>query len=93
VTCPPFVYDEDVPHTVCNPRVVVEVLAPSTAEKDRGSKRLEYHMLESLTDYLMIHQNERRIEQYLDRKAARGIIASSKTTVKYSSLRLIARWF
>ena len=64
VICPPLVYDEHVPNTLCNPKVLIEVLAPSTTEKDRGVKWAEYQTLESLIDYVLISQNERRIEHY-----------------------------
>ncbi len=50
--------------TLLNPTVVVEVLSPSTESRDRGEKFLRYRQIESLTDYLLIAQNERRVEQF-----------------------------
>ena len=50
--------------TLLNPTVIVEVLSPSTEAKDRGEKFLRYRQIESLTDYLLIAQDERRVEQF-----------------------------
>ena len=50
--------------TLLNPTVVVEVLSPSTEAKDRGEKFLRYRQIDSLTDYLLVAQNERRVEQF-----------------------------
>ncbi len=47
-----------------NPTIVVEVLSPSTEAQDQGEKFLRYRQIESLTDYLLIAQNERRVEQF-----------------------------
>ncbi len=50
--------------TLLNPTVIVEVLSPSTESRDRGEKFLRYRQIESLTDYLLVAQNERRVEQF-----------------------------
>ena len=50
--------------TLLNPTVIVEVLSPSTEAKDRGEKFLRYRQIETLTDYVLIAQNERRVEQF-----------------------------
>ncbi|MGI4790927.1 MAG: Uma2 family endonuclease [Janthinobacterium lividum] len=47
-----------------NPTVIVEVLSPSTEAFDRGEKFLRYRQNDSLTEYLLISQYERRIEQF-----------------------------
>ena len=47
-----------------NPTVVVEVLSPSTEAYDRGEKFLRYRQLDSLQEYLLVTQNERRVEQF-----------------------------
>ncbi len=50
--------------TLLNPTVVVEVLSPSTEARDRGEKFLRYRQIASLTDYLLVAQNERRVEHF-----------------------------
>lgn len=50
--------------TLINPTVIVEVLSPSTERYDRGMKFRHYRTLPSLHDYLLIAQDEPRIEHY-----------------------------
>ena len=47
-----------------NPTVIVEVLSPSTENYDRGVKFQHYRSLDSLQDYILIAQDQIRIEQY-----------------------------
>jgi len=47
-----------------NPVVVIEVLSPSTETHDRGLKLQHYRTIASLQDYILVNQNEIRIEQY-----------------------------
>jgi Uma2 family endonuclease len=49
---------------VTNPKVIVEVLSPSTEDYDRGEKREHYQQLPSLTDYVLIAQDQRRVELF-----------------------------
>lgn len=50
--------------TLENPRIIFEVLSKSTAYRDKIEKRMDYMDLESLTDYVIVHQTEMRIEHY-----------------------------
>lgn len=47
-----------------NPAVIFEVLSPSTEQYDRSVKLRYYRAIESLTDYILVDQNQVRIEQY-----------------------------
>jgi Uma2 family endonuclease len=47
-----------------NPTVLIEVLSDSTERYDRGRKAKHYRRIESLEEYLLVAQNEPRIEQY-----------------------------
>ena len=49
---------------VTNPRLVVEVLSPSTENNDRGVKWMRYQRLPSLTDYLLVSQDKPQIEHH-----------------------------
>lgn len=40
--------------TLLNPILIVEVMSPSTAADDRGTKFMQYQTLETLTDYLLV---------------------------------------
>jgi Uma2 family endonuclease len=48
--------------TVTNPKVIVEVLSPSTADYDYGEKFILYRKLESFEEYLLVSQNQARVE-------------------------------
>ncbi len=47
---------------ITNPRVVVEVLSPSTERRDRSERFALFQQLESLEEYVLVSQDERRIE-------------------------------
>lgn len=50
--------------TLLNPTVIIEVLSDSTEAYDRGEKFAHYRALESLTDYLLVAQDQPRIEHF-----------------------------
>lgn len=50
--------------TLLNPVLIAEVLSESTANYDRGAKFLHYRNLPSLMDYLLVAQDECRVEHY-----------------------------
>lgn len=62
VVCDPVERDPASPTHVVNPRIVVEVLSPSTEAYDRGEKRGYYQQLASLREYVLISQDRRRVE-------------------------------
>ena len=64
VVCDPIERDPASPSHVTNPRLVVEVLSPSTERYDREQKRLYYQQLASLQEYLLVAQDRRRAEVF-----------------------------
>lgn len=50
--------------TLLNPIAIIEILSPSTEAYDRGDKFAHYRTLQSLIDYVLIAQNQPRIEHY-----------------------------
>jgi Uma2 family endonuclease len=62
VICDPIERDPESPAHVTNPRIIVEVLSPSTQRYDREQKRLYYQQLDSLREYVLIAQDRRQIE-------------------------------
>jgi len=50
--------------TLLNPKVIIEVLSESTEQYDRGDKFAHYQTLDSLTDYLLVAQNQPFIEHF-----------------------------
>lgn len=51
-------------HTVINPRLVVEVLSPSTEEYDRGEKLAAYKQVGSLEEIVLVAHDARRLEMW-----------------------------
>jgi Uma2 family endonuclease len=49
-------------HTITNPKVLVEVLSPSTAEYDRGEKTRHYKLIDSLDAIVLIAHDRRHAE-------------------------------
>ncbi len=47
-----------------NPIIIVEIWSPSTDYKDRGVKMREYQSISSLQEYVMISQDEIRVEHF-----------------------------
>jgi len=63
VACEPE-FTDDKFDTLANPRVIIEVLSPSTAGFDRDEKFKSYQAVPSLTDYILIAQSEPRVEHF-----------------------------
>ena len=61
VTCEPFVASSV--YKIA-PVFVAEVLSQSTAQIDHREKLLAYTQVESLREYLVVHQQEKRLELY-----------------------------
>lgn len=55
---------EDDPNAVINPRVLFEVLSEGSEAYDRGAKAAHYRRIPSLAEYVLVAQNEPRIEVY-----------------------------
>lgn len=49
-------------HTVTNPRVIVEVLSPSTEDYDRGEKLAHYKQIASLNEILLVAHDRHEVE-------------------------------
>ncbi|MCX6598126.1 MAG: Uma2 family endonuclease [Acidobacteria bacterium] len=62
VICGEPEYVDEKRDTVINPRLVVEVLSPSTERHDRGEKLRLYKACETLMEYLLIDPNPVEIE-------------------------------
>ncbi|MEO0326611.1 MAG: Uma2 family endonuclease [Myxococcota bacterium] len=49
---------------LANPRVLVEVLSPSTERDDRGTKFAHYRRLEALQEYVLVSQDRALVEVF-----------------------------
>lgn len=64
VVCGEAQFHDEHRDILTNPRVVIEVLSPTTERYDRGKKFLRYQQNSSMTDYVMIAQAYPSIEHY-----------------------------
>lgn len=62
VVCGKLETSPDDADAVTNPVVLVEVLSESTEAYDRGAKAAHYRRLDSLKEYVLVSQTERRVE-------------------------------
>lgn len=59
----PHFQDEQL-DTLLNPTLIIEVLSPSTESYDRGRKFQHYRSIPSLREYVLIAQDEMRLQRY-----------------------------
>lgn len=64
MVCGPLELEDANGDTLLNPKVICEILSPSTEAYDRGNKFAHYRRVETLTDYLLIAQDRPRIERF-----------------------------
>lgn len=65
VVCGERKFEDNKKDVLLNPKAVVEALSKSTKLKDRSEKLDSYMLLEDLTDYVLIEQDEMRIEHFI----------------------------
>ena len=61
---PQFDPNDEAMETVTNPRVLLEVISPTTEGYDRGEKFTRYRQIESLEEYVLISQDVPRVEVF-----------------------------
>ena len=64
VVCDEPQFGDEHHDTLLNPRVIIEVLSPSTEAYDRGKKFSHYGTIESLAEYLLVAQDRPCIDHY-----------------------------
>ncbi len=51
--------------TLLNPKILIEILSPSTEPFDRGKKFALYRQLKTLAEYILVSQDRPQVEQYV----------------------------
>ena len=64
VLCEPEESDPEDRLSMTNPTVIIEVLSPTTEGYDRGKKFGHYLQIPSLRDYILVSQEEVRVDHY-----------------------------
>jgi Uma2 family endonuclease len=89
VVCGEPQFEDAYVDTLLNPTLIIEVLSESTESYDRGKKFGYYRTLESLREYVLLAQDEYRLEQYVKQADGRWLLSEFKgleATVKLASI-------
>src|SRR5262249_3085598 len=89
VVCEESKFDDNYRDTLLNPILVVEVLSESTESYDRGRKFIRYRRIESLMEYILIAQDDYRVEQFVRQQNNKWLLSEIQgidTTVKLNSI-------
>ena len=60
----PELLEDAFPDTLTNPILIIEVLSPSTADYDKGTKFDHYRTIEILQEYILVWQEKKRVAHY-----------------------------
>jgi Uma2 family endonuclease len=94
VVCGEPQLEDDYLDTLLNPTVLVEVLSESTERYDRGRKFGFYRTIESLAEYVLVAQDECRVEQYAKQPDGRWLLTdhrSPEDVVELASIQYTLR--
>jgi Uma2 family endonuclease len=75
--CGPALFLDKRNDTLLNPQVIIEVLSESTEAYDRGHKFAQYRKVESLREYVLISQNQYRIEQFVRQEGSQWLYSET----------------
>jgi Uma2 family endonuclease len=64
IVCGEWKFEDSRQDCLLNPRLIIEVLSPSTERHDRGWKFRNYQLIPSFEEYLLVSQDEPRIERF-----------------------------
>lgn len=74
VVCGTPRYHDERADVLLNPKVIFEILSPSTELFDRVKKFDRYQQIETLTDYVLISQDKPRVEHYARQQNNRWLL-------------------
>lgn len=75
--------------TLLNPTLIIEVLSESTESYDRGKKFSHYQTVGSLIEYLLVAQDEYRIEQYVKQPNEHWLYSDARSSEGFIELSSI----
>lgn len=89
VACGEPQFEDDCFDTLLNPTLVVEVLSKSTEYYNRLAKSAYYRTIESLVEYLLLAQEEYRVEQYVKQPDGRWLLSDVRSLESVIELKSI----
>ena len=78
VVCGEPQFQDAVRDTLLNPTVIIEVLSPSTEKYDRGKKFESYKSLSSVTDYILVTQDEPLLDHYARQPREQWLLTTAR---------------
>jgi Uma2 family endonuclease len=88
IVCGEPLVDDDHGDVLTNPSVIFEVLSRSTEAYDRGEKFERYKTIETLTDYVLVSQDQPRLEHFS--RQPDGTWALAEVSGRDASLKLVS---
>jgi Uma2 family endonuclease len=79
VACGDPEFEDEYVDTLLNPILIVEILSRSTASYDRIKKFGYYRTIESLSEYLLVAQDEYKVEQYTKQADGRWLLSDIRS--------------
>lgn len=89
VVCGEPQLEDDHLDTLLNPTLVVEVLSKSTESYNRLAKSAYYRTIESLVEYLLVAQEEYRVEQCVKQADGRWLLSDVRSLESVIELKAI----
>jgi len=83
--------DDPTDTTATNPRVLIEILSPTTEMYDRGEKFSRYRRISSLEEYVLVAQGKPQVETFHKNKNGEWVLNEAvglKATLKLKSLKI-----
>ena len=91
VVCGEFIASPESGDAYTNPKVIVEILSPSTADFDHGAKFALFCQLQSFTEYALISQDKPKVEVFFKQSPTKWILTiyeGMEALVKFESLNI-----
>ena len=91
VICGGFQYSAESANVITNPKVIVEILSPTTADFDHGGKFALYSRLPSFTEYVLVAQDQAMIEVFYKESEVQWILRKYEglnSVIKIRSLEI-----
>lgn len=90
IVCGEPIFHDHHKDVVLNPKVIIEVLSPSTESHDRVEKFARYRTIKTLTDYLLVAQDRASVEHFTRQKGKSEWLYSAaiglQSVIKLASL-------
>jgi Uma2 family endonuclease len=77
VVCDKPLMLDDHDDVLLNPKLIVEVLSKSTEAHDRGLKFVQYRMIESFEEYVLVSQAEPRVERFRRQPGGQWVLSDT----------------